>query len=65
MDGSGHKVDGGGILLGGIFAFVTAITLNQWIAIFTLIYFIFQTFISLPKVIDTAVLLWVKYVRKQ
>jgi UDP-N-acetylmuramyl pentapeptide phosphotransferase/UDP-N-acetylglucosamine-1-phosphate transferase len=53
MAGQGHEVDHGGLFIGGIMAGVTAITLNQWVAIATLIYFVVQILVSIPKVIDT------------
>ena len=64
MSEATHEVDKLGLGVGGFLAGVTAVTLNQWVAIVTLIYFIAQIVISLPKLFDTMVILWGKYGRK-
>lgn len=65
MEAPRHEIDTTGLTVGGILAGVTAITLNQWVAIATLIYFIFQILISLPKAIDTIKILWARYGRRK
>ena len=61
----GHEVDKLGLGIGGVLAGITAVTLNEWVAIVTIIYFVFQIVISLPKLFDTLVILWGKYVTRK
>ncbi len=56
-----HKVDTTGIAVGGTLATLTAITLNQWVAIVTLVYFTFQCIIALPKMLDALKTMWGRY----
>lgn len=58
-----HKADTMGMGFGTVLAGLTAITLNQWVAIATLVYFIIQVLISLPKAIDTVGVLRTRYGR--
>ncbi len=59
-----HKLDTQGWVVGGGLAGLTALTLNQWVAIATLVYFLIQIVISMPKLIFTLHTIWNKYVRK-
>lgn len=54
-----------GMVVGGLLATLTAITLNEWVAIVTIIYFAVQIIISLPKLISSIKFLWKTYVLRK
>lgn len=56
-----HKVDTQGLAVGGGLATLTVITLNEWVAIITIVYFAIQIVIALPKMIDSIKKLWRLY----
>lgn len=60
-----HKADSIGMTAGAGLVTLTAITLNEWVAIVTIVYFVIQILISLPKLISSMVTLWNKYVSKK
>lgn len=54
-----------GMVVGGGLAALTAITLNEWVAIITIVYFAVQIVISLPKLISSIKFLWKTYVSRK
>lgn len=56
-----QTIDKTGMAVGGGLAGLTAITLNEWVAIVTIVYFIIQIIIALPKLFDSVKTLWRKY----
>lgn len=46
-----HQVETGRMAIGAVLAGITAITLNEWVAIVTILYFVINIFIALPKAV--------------